>query len=60
MKTELRKISQDLDKGTINENEVRNLLLGLLGVSKRFKVYPNKVIKTEPKMVKESGFSLFG
>jgi hypothetical protein len=60
MKTELRKISQDLDKGTINENEVRNLLLGLLGVSKRFKVDPNKVIKTEPKMVKESGFSLFG
>tara|TARA_R110000796_G_scaffold251566_2_gene383322 strand:+ start:27 stop:209 length:183 start_codon:yes stop_codon:yes gene_type:complete len=60
MKTELSKISQDLDRGIINENEARNLLLGLLGVSKRFKVDPNKVIKTEPKMVTESGFSLFG
>ncbi len=60
MKTELSKISQDLEQGNITENKARSLLLGLLGVSKRFKVDPNKVIKTEPKMVKESGFSLFG
>ena len=33
MKTELSKISQDLEQGTINENEARTLLLGLLGVS---------------------------
>ena len=33
MKTELSKITQDLEQGTINENEARTLLLGLLGVS---------------------------
>lgn len=60
MKTELSKIAKDLEQGTITENEARSLLLGLLGVSKRFKVDPNKVIKTEPKMVKRSFFSLFG
>jgi hypothetical protein len=32
MKTELSKIAQDLEKGTITEKEVRRLLLGLLGV----------------------------
>ena len=60
MKTELLKIAKDLEQGTITEQEARTLLLGLLGVNKRFKVDPNKVIKTEPKIVKESGFSLFG
>jgi len=34
MKTELSKIAQDLDQGTITKNEARALLLGLLGVSK--------------------------
>ena len=33
MKTELSKIAQDLEQGTITENEARTLLLGLLGVS---------------------------
>jgi hypothetical protein len=60
MKKELSKIVEDLEQGTITDNEARSLLLGLLGVSKRFKIDPNKVIKTEPKMIKESGFSLFG
>ena len=35
MKTELSKIAQDLEQGTITENEARTLLLGLLGVSVR-------------------------
>ena len=39
MKTELSKISQDLEQGTINEQEARTLLLGLLGVSKSFSWY---------------------
>lgn len=33
MKTELLKIVQGLEKGTITETEARTLLLGLLGVS---------------------------
>jgi predicted nucleic-acid-binding Zn-ribbon protein len=33
MKTELSKIAQDLEQGTITENEAQTLLLGLLGVS---------------------------
>tara|TARA_R110002050_G_scaffold89776_6_gene189105 strand:+ start:3920 stop:4168 length:249 start_codon:yes stop_codon:yes gene_type:complete len=33
MKTELNKIAQDLDKGTITDDEARTLLLGLLIVS---------------------------
>lgn len=33
MKTELSKIAQDLEKGTITELEAETLLLGLLGVS---------------------------
>lgn len=33
MKTELSKIAQDLEQGTITDNEARNLLLGLLIVS---------------------------
>ena len=36
MKTELSKIAQDLEQGNITENEAQTLLLGLLGVSKRF------------------------
>jgi hypothetical protein len=35
MKKELSKIAQDLEQGTITDNEARNLLLGLLGVSQR-------------------------
>ena len=33
MKTELSKIAQDLEQGTITDSEARNLLLVLLGVS---------------------------
>lgn len=32
MKTELSKIAQDLEQGTITDNEAQTLLLGLLGV----------------------------
>jgi nanoRNase/pAp phosphatase (c-di-AMP/oligoRNAs hydrolase) len=60
MKEQILKIAKDLEQGTITETEARTLLLGLLGDSKRFKIDPNKVIKTEPKMIRESGFNLFG
>jgi len=33
MKTELSKIAQDLEQGTITDNKARKLLLDLLGVS---------------------------
>ena len=36
MKKELTKVSKDLNKGNITEEKARTLLLGLLGVSKRF------------------------
>ena len=36
MKKELSKIAQDLEQGTITEDEARTILLGLLGVSTRF------------------------
>ena len=32
MKTELSKIAQDIEQGTITDKEARKLLLGLLGV----------------------------
>jgi hypothetical protein len=35
MKTELSKIAQDLEKGTITDIEAQNLLLGLFGVINR-------------------------
>lgn len=35
MKEELSKIAQDLDQGTITDQEAQKLLLGLLGVSQR-------------------------
>lgn len=38
MKTELSKIAQDLEQGTITDNEARTLLLGLLGVSFSFPI----------------------
>ena len=33
MKTEILKIAQDLEEGSITEDNARNLLLGLLGVT---------------------------
>ena len=33
MKEQILKIAKDLEQGTITDNEARNLLLGLLGVS---------------------------
>ena len=41
MKSQLSKIAQDLEQGTITENEARTLLLGLFGVSGSW-VYVNK------------------
>jgi hypothetical protein len=35
MKTEILKIAQDLEKGTLTEDTARNLLLGLFSVNKR-------------------------
>lgn len=59
MKTELLKIAQDLEQGTITENEARILLLGLLGV--RFslpdsekKIYCEAIEKQEAKLVSKS------
>ena len=36
MKDKIIKIAQDLEQGTITENEARTLLLGLFGVSGSF------------------------
>ncbi len=33
MKEQILKVAQDLEKGTITENEAKTLLLGLFGVS---------------------------
>jgi hypothetical protein len=47
MKTELSKISQDLEQGTITENEARTLLLGLLIVSESTLATQGLTIKYE-------------
>ena len=39
MRAELSKISQDLEQGTITEDEAQTLLLGLLGVSTRRELF---------------------
>ena len=59
MKTEISKISKDLEQGTITENEALTLLLGLLGV--RFslpdsekKKYCDAIEKQEEKLVSKS------
>ena len=39
MRTELSKIAQDLEQGTITEDKAITLLLGLLGVMPRFSPY---------------------
>jgi hypothetical protein len=52
MKTELNKIAQDLDKGTITDNEARTLLLGLLIVSEST-LYKHKLT------IKEHGYGMF-
>ena len=44
----------------IDHLEAKLQLLDIPIVSNRFKVDIDKVIKTEPKMIKESGFNLFG
>lgn len=52
MKTELSKIAQDLEQGTITDNEARNLLLGLLIVSES--------ILTEHKLtIKKHGYGMY-
>lgn len=52
MKTELNKIAQDLDKGTITDNEARTLLLGLLIISEST-LYNNGL------MVVEGGYGYY-
>ena len=51
MKTELSKIAQDLEQGTINEKEVRTLLLGLLGVSVSFDSFEFDVFDNDVKNI---------
>lgn len=50
MKTELIKITQALEDGTITEDEVQPLLLKLLDVSKRFSFVEVKNILRKPKL----------
>jgi hypothetical protein len=50
MKTELLKIAQDLEQGTINEHEAQPLLLGLLSISKRFSFAEIENILRKPKL----------
>lgn len=50
MKVELSKIAQDLEQGTITEHEAQPLLLGLLGVSKRFSFVELNNILRKPKL----------
>ena len=51
MKTELLKITQDLEQGTITEHEAQPLLLALLEVSKRFSFVEIENILRKPKLV---------
>jgi len=60
MEEKLMDILWEVKESKKHPNRAYKELCVLLGVSKRFKVDHNKVIKTEPKMVKESGFSFFG
>jgi len=52
MKTELSKIAQDLEKGTITKKEARTLLLGLLGVVRSTYKYADPEIKFNCPMCK--------
>ena len=45
MKTELSKIAQDLEQGTITDQEARKLLLGLLGVGGSALQFTNDMFK---------------
>ena len=50
MKTELIKIAQDLEKGTITEKEAQTLLLGLFSVTKRFSLIELENVLIKPKL----------
>lgn len=50
MKTELSKIAQDLEQGTITENEAQSILLCLLSFSKRFSFVELNNILRKPKL----------
>ena len=50
MKTELSKIAQDLEQGKITEHEAEPLLLGLLGVTKRFSFIELQNVLRKPKL----------
>jgi|TARA_R110000772_G_scaffold75511_1_gene163895 hypothetical protein len=52
MKTELNKIAQDLDKGTITKKEARTLLLGLLIVSE-------STLSKHKLTIKEYGYGMY-
>jgi len=50
MKTELIKIAQDFEKGTITEKEAQTLLLGLFSVTKRFSLIELENVLIKPKL----------
>lgn len=50
MKTELIKIAQALEEGTITEREAEPLLLGLFSVTKRFSFIELKNVLRKPKL----------
>lgn len=51
MKTELLKIAQGLEKGTITETEARTILLGLLGVSVSFDSFEYDMFENDVKNI---------
>ncbi|MFA5638653.1 MAG: hypothetical protein WC961_07230 [Anaerovoracaceae bacterium] len=50
MKTELSKIAQDLEQGTITERQAETLLLGLFSVTKRFSFVELQNVLRKPKL----------
>jgi len=51
MKTKLSKIADDLEQGTITNNEAQALLLGLIDITKRFSFIEINNILSKPKLV---------
>jgi len=54
MKIELLKIAQDLEQGTITDQEAQTLLLGLLGVSGSLLCWIKDTVENEKVLVRES------
>ena len=54
MKKELSKIAQNLEQGTITDNEALTLLLGLLGVSGSLLCWVKDTVEGEKILIRES------